>query len=403
MVPGEARAGTVGGQDSGSGGGSQRCVRGLQPWRVHRGATVVEADVRSVDGSKRIDALDSLRGIAAAVVVLGHTALASGISGVPVHWAVMLFFVLSGFVLALPWIEWRPLPWPKFLIRRTLRLWPPAIVAVLVAAWISLGHVPITANLLERCIFLTGQNGGCHPLDGPLWSLVFEARISAVFPALVLIVLRVRPSIALVSALVMGLMVEFRAWDLGIGYGDELTGDGLLASISVTMHYATLFVFGILLAARTERGATLGGRHPLAFLALAVALMSVPSDTAKGIGSVLLIAAALGSDAFGRALRWPPFRWLGRVSYSLYLIHMPIVGAVIYAYGGPLTAYTAVAAVILSGIAAEVMYRMIEAPSIRLGRWLTSSRLSAAAARSGVPLATGGVLVCNRSMPGAAP
>jgi peptidoglycan/LPS O-acetylase OafA/YrhL len=70
---------------------------------MHDSVTVMGRDMPATDGAKRIDALGSLRGIAAAVVVFGHTALASGIPGVPVHWAVMLFFVLSGFVLALPW------------------------------------------------------------------------------------------------------------------------------------------------------------------------------------------------------------------------------------------------------------------------------------------------------------
>jgi peptidoglycan/LPS O-acetylase OafA/YrhL len=95
--------------------------------------------------------------------------------------------------------------------------------------------------------------------------------------------------------------------------------------------------FGILLAAHGDRVATLAGRHLLTFLALAAALMSVPSDTAKGIGSILLITAATGSNAFGRVLRFVPFRWLGRVSYSLYLIHVPIIASIVYANGGPLT------------------------------------------------------------------
>ena len=322
--------------------------------------------------------MDSLRGIAAAAVMSGHTALAYGIAGVPNHWAVMLFFVLSGLVLALPWIAGRPLPWPRFLIRRTLRLWPPVIVAILVSAWINGGHEPVTAGLLGRCLFLTDQGGGCSRLDDPLWSLVFEARISAVFPILILIILRVRPSIALVSALAIGFMVEFRAWELGLdshggftGDGFPFTGSGLLSTISITIHYMALFIFGILLAAHGRRAARLDGRHLLAVLVGAIALLCVESDTVKGIGSVLLIAAVIGSDSLRQALRLAPFRWLGRVSYSLYLIHFPIVMAIAYACGGRLTAGAAVAAIIASGIAAEIMYRSVEIPSIRLGRWLT--------------------------------
>jgi len=212
--------------------------------------------------------------------------------------------------------------------------------------------------------------------------------VSAVFPILVLIVLRARLPAAVVFACVTGGMLEFRAWELGLPSGyDEFTGSGLLSSICVTIHYAALFAFGILLAAHRGRAGRLGGQHPLAFLAASTALMLVPSDTIKGIGSALLIAATIGSAPLSSALQWLPFRWLGRVSYSLYLIHMPVITAVNYGYRQPSSAAAAIAAVALSAIAAELMYRTIEAPSIRLGRWLTRSGRVAPAATAGCPLA----------------
>jgi peptidoglycan/LPS O-acetylase OafA/YrhL len=327
----------------------------------------------TIEAPKRIEGLDSLRGIAAAVVVLGHGAQAFGFYGMPSHSSVMLFFVLSGFVLAFPWVEGRPLSWPKFLIRRALRLWPPAVVAVLVAACIDAAHIPITADLLGRCIFLTGQHGGCD-LDHPLWSLVFEARVSAVFPILALVVLRVRWPVALISAVVM---VGIAEWLLGFGIHGELTGEGLIPSILTTIHYAGLFAFGILLAARGGRAVMLGGRFPLIALTVAAAIMSVPSDIARGFGAAILIATATGSGTFGRVLQFIPFRWMGRVSYSLYLIHLPIIVVMQRMSGDFITVPNAVVAVVLSGIAAEVMHRMIEAPSIRLGRWLTPPQANA--------------------------
>ncbi len=103
----------------------------------------------------RIEALDSVRGIAAFIVVIHHCFLVQ-----PVysdfffsHWktnaadwsrrfffiprlalmwagyeAVTLFYVLSGLVLALPWIEGRPVAYKKFAIRRMCRLYIPYVV-----------------------------------------------------------------------------------------------------------------------------------------------------------------------------------------------------------------------------------------------------------------------------------
>jgi peptidoglycan/LPS O-acetylase OafA/YrhL len=115
--------------------------------------------------------------------------------------------------------------------------------------------------------------------------------------------------------------------------------------------------------------------------------MAVPSDTMAGIASSLFIATAIGSASFGKVLHWFPFRWLGRVSYSLYLIHIPIVMTLSYACGGFLRPDAAIVAIFLSAIAAEIMYRAVEVPSIRLGRWLTPPRPNAPVTASGVPLA----------------
>ena len=109
----------------------------------------------------RIEALDSVRGIAALIVVIHHCFLVKPVysdfffshwktnaSGL-VSWiflytparlvwagyeAVTLFYVLSGLVLALPWIEGRPVGYKKFALRRICRLYIPYVVAIAIAA-----------------------------------------------------------------------------------------------------------------------------------------------------------------------------------------------------------------------------------------------------------------------------
>ncbi|HEY1412267.1 MAG TPA: hypothetical protein VGF36_09005, partial [Rhodopila sp.] len=76
---------------------------------------------------------------------------------------------------------------------------------------------------------------------------------------------------------------------------------------------------GILLAAHYDKAVKLASRCPVVFLAGAIAALCLPSDTANGVGGALLIMAVLGSGVLTKILRLAPFRWLGRVSYSLYL------------------------------------------------------------------------------------
>ena len=86
--------------------------------------------------------LDAMRGIAAVCVVFHHWRLAF-YAGVLHFWlvpifsgtqAVMLFFVLSGFVLSLPYLDGKRRPYWPYLIRRFWRIYVPFAAAVGIAA-----------------------------------------------------------------------------------------------------------------------------------------------------------------------------------------------------------------------------------------------------------------------------
>jgi peptidoglycan/LPS O-acetylase OafA/YrhL len=85
---------------------------------------------------------------------------------------------------------------------------------------------------------------------------------------------------------------------------------------------------------------------------------------------------AIGRDRLGRWLADRPSQFLGRVSYSLYLIHSPVLGAVVVAMTAALPHSTAsqfVAAgtgIAVSCGAALVMYRLVEQPAIQWSRSL---------------------------------
>jgi peptidoglycan/LPS O-acetylase OafA/YrhL len=102
-------------------------------------------------------------------------------------------------------------------------------------------------------------------------------------------------------------------------------------------------------------------------------------DYMHGFGAALLICVALGKAALSEGLKHPVLVWLGRISYSLYLVHLPIIYALNQTIGGSwsFVELSAVAG-LLSLLAAEVMFRIIELPGIRLGKLAGLRTLTAA-------------------------
>src|SRR6202041_1650044 len=80
----------------------------------------------------------------------------------------------------------------------------------------------------------------------------------------------------------------------------------------------------------------LSGRKKILILALSLfcllktnydvnTLIGCVVDYIRGVGALGLIALALGSKQFASALNHRILVWLGRISYSLYLVHIPIL------------------------------------------------------------------------------
>ena len=169
--------------------------------------------------------LDSLRGLAAFVVLVHHSLLFFPDFGdffmtrgmAPPHglveavlfytplvlfWqgrsAVMLFFVLSGFVLSLPWWRGHPQSYPMFVVRRITRIYLPYLAALCGATALmllstrnaipALGDLfnlnweePLTLTVVLQNLAITGSG---NFIDSPVWSAIWEMRISAIFPAI---------------------------------------------------------------------------------------------------------------------------------------------------------------------------------------------------------------------------
>ncbi|MEH7307563.1 acyltransferase family protein, partial [Neobacillus drentensis] len=147
----------------------------------------------------RITQLDSIRGLAALSVIFGHILLilppipfVLANSPLRIFWAgheaVVLFFILSGFVLSLPFIKNKKVNYTQFFIRRIFRIYAPYIIAILMA--LILKNMFFTGtnenigwankfwtsapDILNHVFLVTDFN--TYGLDPVIWSLIHELR-----------------------------------------------------------------------------------------------------------------------------------------------------------------------------------------------------------------------------------
>jgi len=364
---------------------------------------------------ERLPELDGIRGIAALVVLLSHyfgsltpiyTRLSEPsepltlfdrlllaiphllISGAE---AVIVFFVLSGFVLALPFCGTSTPEYPQYFTRRLFRIYVPYVVVTLGAAtavlflqptgmpelseWFNtIGLNPVNVAALQSIV--TTRDASTNRINPPVWSLEHEMRVSIVFPLIALFVKRVSWRLSTVAAVWLTLAGTLVGLRFALPY-----------QLADSLHYAGLFVAGATMAVHRARWGQLSDRigrvGRLAIMLIAVMLYSwkwITADDSSighvvvGLGACGLIATALWEPSAKAILCRKVPQWLGQVSYSLYLIHVPVLLLVVYTVGRVLPPALAVAlafpAVVLL---ASVTSRYIEQPCQQLGRRLATA------------------------------
>jgi peptidoglycan/LPS O-acetylase OafA/YrhL len=307
---------------------------------------------------RRFFELDSMRGIAALVVLFFHfkitfykEAFTTGWQGfllrpfVAGHESVMFFFVLSGFVLALPRLAGKSQPYSIFLLRRVLRIYGPYLVALALAvAGCAIWHGQLgpkewpkalsLGSVLQNVLFIGNYDHNRYNMA--FWSLVYEMRISLIFPLVFLLTIRLPKA---VLALVI-LMLVF----VGSLPGGKLT-DLVGIQTTVTLSYIAVFMLGIVMAQNIHRiiewFKELARWKKVCVLVLSFLLytegyqlLATPlwhlGELPIAVGAVGLIVSGLGFEAASEFLRSSLPAFLGRISYSLYLTH----GTVLFSLRG---------------------------------------------------------------------
>ena len=389
-----------------------------------------------MNSSSRIHSLDSLRGISALIVVVFHCLISlptfytayfkhqysnvfvKAFTETPLHtlWAgpevVLLFFVLSGYVLSLPYLKHDNISYKGYVIKRFFRIYIPylAIMLIYLVIFILLSDFrdisslsetfnarwdhPVTLKAFFSYVFMLGYD--MTNINGVTWSLVHAMRISIIFPLIIYMVKRLNLIKALICGLGVSLILYVLIRSFAGHYQGELTPT-FIVSLSDTFYYCTFFVFGAVLAKYTGNiKAFLQPQKPvvkLLLLFLAILLInfewtfnslykiitrysfairgSLAGEWIIALGVLILFSTVLSSPKMEWILsrRFP--MWLGKMSYSLYLVHVLVImlSARYLSLLIPLQV-AVVLPIILVLPVASLSYKYIELPSMNLGKRL---------------------------------
>lgn len=366
---------------------------------------MASAEATAPGGRERRRELDVLRGLAALSVLVFHVwlytlptpdaATSRGPADLLFSSArvgLVLFFVLSGFLLYGPWVRaaldgGRAPRLGRYLARRAARIAPGYYVALAGAVLLlwGLGDVPGVRlppgeHLWRFLVF--GQNFGSDTvmkLNPPMWTLVVEVSFYLALPLFGAVALRLgsrRSTQAVVPLAVIAAGLGFNLW-LARHSGLSPTLNKLLP--------AALPYFGVgMLAAVLLHGRRVPGRWALAGLPVGIGLLVFNAwwhrpgqvgiapvaarDVVAAVGFAVLLACA-SSAAARRSLAARPLVGLGTVSYGLYLWHVPLL---LWLRGHgllPLSPLPALAVVLpLSLALATASWLLVEKPALQLGR-----------------------------------
>jgi peptidoglycan/LPS O-acetylase OafA/YrhL len=314
-----------------------------------------------------VPALDGIRGCAAATVFLYHYGggaqspfLPLRVAGTALRfgWAgVSLFFVLSGFLIS--GILWdgfhRPKWWSRFYLRRSLRIFPLYYLAILIAVvvWLIMGYSMRQISPVLYYVFYLGDIPALGkyftqvPRNIPLihfWSLAVEEQFYILWPFLLALFAGRRKS---AKQLIIGLWLlslVFRLTMLATGAAQEWNSEFLLGRAGELLAGAYLalavrgdaeerrrlfrmlpaILWGSMLVV-AGIGIVSGG------LSFDTPLMSTAGLCACSLWFAAVIGLSLEPGILQSIFANPVLRWLGQISYGIYVYHLLLRGVFLWA------------------------------------------------------------------------
>lgn len=356
--------------------------------------------------------LDGVRGIAILLVTLyrfskewdpsAHWVL--GISRTYCEFGqrgVDLFFVLSGFLITGILLQTKSSPgyFKNFMVRRALRIFPLYFTALAVCLFVLPQFLATNSFDLPRSnqaflwtytsnIYMAWTNTWCFgPLDH-FWSLAVEEHFYLVWPA---IVFCLSPKALIRFSLLMVFVVSVARAAFA------LKPEYALAIDTLSLFRCDALMLGAVLAVAMKHGlseayVTAISRYALPVLAVGcLVVVAVGSrwlgftHTLFGFFWVALLAVAVTrsrSHWMSRCLRSPRLQWLGKYSYGMYVIQLPLVTLLPLSWVASQTTSVGISSLSLSLVyvialfaatsaLAFASYHLLEKPFLNMKRWFT--------------------------------
>jgi peptidoglycan/LPS O-acetylase OafA/YrhL len=346
----------------------------------------------STDRGLHIPSLDGLRCIAILPVFVSHALESAGLARVvPGNFGVTLFFFLSGYLITtlmrLEFERTGSLSFRMFYLRRALRIMPTCYIVLALAAaygwfagrlepWWLLGQI---LQLTNYQIVVGGWEAPIAPHTDVYWSLAVEEHFYLAFPLVYLLLARTWPRqrIAAVLLAACALVLLWRCLLIfGFGASYDRTYLSTDTRIDSILFGCVLALWGNPAMDRSEISSATWQRRwlPLAVVVI-LATFLVPHRafretlgySIQGLCLFAVFITAVRYPDWGpmRVLNLPLVRWIGLLSYAIYLVH-PSMLALAKSLAGTSVPLMLILATGLTCGAAALLYYGIERPLGRL-------------------------------------
>jgi len=346
-----------------------------------------------------IPSLDGIRTIAFLIVFLSHLGADNTFPGA---FGVTVFFFLSGYLITTllrrEYEQNQFINLKHFYLRRILRIWPVFYVVLSLASILTLigvlgGEVKLPGFLSQALHYYNYyatfvDRSGVAPGSGVYWSLAVEEHFYCLFPFLYISLLKRRVSPQRQMLIIWGICLAILIWRCVLVFGMGVDQNSIIF-LSDTRIDSILFGCALAVNGNPVLDTPYGSDRLwkyfvlpagitvilLSFIGGSIEFDSTLRYTIQGIALHGLFIAAIRFPDWGvfQILNWNWMRFIGLLSYSLYLVHHTVIRAVNLYLPQISVALQGAMSLLISFILAYALYRYIELPFGKLRKHLSSS------------------------------
>ncbi|NEP16074.1 MAG: acyltransferase [Leptolyngbya sp. SIO4C1] len=352
-----------------------------------------------------IPSLDGFRTVAFLLVFVSHAGLGHLIPG---GFGVTIFFFLSGYLITTllrrEYARSESIDFKNFYMRRILRIWPPfylVLILAAVASYLANPEAGITFQSIGAFLaqslhianyYIIGFGSQGMPLGSNVyWSLAVEEHFYLIFPLLYVLLLKSGIKARKQAWVLWGICFLVLIWRcilvFSMGADSDRIAYGTDTRLDSILFGCALAVSGNPMLDKQNQVSERSLKYFLFPLGITLILCSLLyrsesfRDTLRysiqGIALYPVFIAAIRCPDWWvfRALNWGWVRFLGILTYSLYLVHFTVIESISLSFPqlGLLT--IGVLSLLITLILSYAIYQLVELPANQLKRKVTSSGL----------------------------